>query len=385
MSHLAFREAALELEHDYVVVGSGAGGAAAAVTLARGGASVCIVEAGAWRDPDDYPSSVFGAMRDLMEDWGGQVTLGRALWPVVQARTVGGTTVINSAICVRTPPDIFAQWQREHGISGLEQRVYAAQDQLEREPGGRRGAARLARPLERAGDGRRAGAGLGRVALHAAVREALRGLGPLPAGLPGPPQAEPQPELRARGAAAPGHGGPCAPVSRITFEGTRAGAVTGRFVHPVTRKTGGAFTPSARHAVVVAASVTHSPVLMRSGLKLPALGTLSRPPRHGNLRGLRPAGRHERGRHPGLGVGRVSRAAGAQARDPGDSTRAGGGAALGRRRAADGAAGAVPPPGDVVPRGARRVGGHGAALAVRQPAGGALPARPRRHGALASA
>ncbi|MBK7861866.1 MAG: FAD-binding protein [Archangiaceae bacterium] len=35
MSHLAFREAALELEHDYVVVGSGAGGAAAAVTLAR--------------------------------------------------------------------------------------------------------------------------------------------------------------------------------------------------------------------------------------------------------------------------------------------------------------------------------------------------------------
>ena len=34
------------VEADYVVVGTGAGGAAAAVTLARGGATVVFVEAG---------------------------------------------------------------------------------------------------------------------------------------------------------------------------------------------------------------------------------------------------------------------------------------------------------------------------------------------------
>ena len=38
MSHVAFQSGGtIELEADYVVVGSGAGGATAAVTLARGG------------------------------------------------------------------------------------------------------------------------------------------------------------------------------------------------------------------------------------------------------------------------------------------------------------------------------------------------------------
>ena len=91
------------------------------------------MEAGAWRDPEDYPHSAYGGMRDLMEDWSAQVTRGRALWPVVQARTMGGTTVVNSAICVRTPDDIFEQWEREHGLKDLKARVLAAEDQVERE------------------------------------------------------------------------------------------------------------------------------------------------------------------------------------------------------------------------------------------------------------
>ncbi|CAG1772481.1 partial putative GMC-type oxidoreductase, partial [uncultured bacterium] len=135
MSHEAYRPRGkdLALEVDYVVVGSGAGGATAAVTLARGGAEVAIVEAGAWRAPEDYPSSTYGAMRDLFDEWSSQVTLGRAFWPVVQARTVGGTTVINSAICVRTPGDIFAQWEREHGVGGdaMAERIWAIQERIE--------------------------------------------------------------------------------------------------------------------------------------------------------------------------------------------------------------------------------------------------------------
>ena len=63
MSHLSYREAPVELEADFVVVGSGAGGASAAVILARAGRSVALVEAGAWRDPADYPESAYGAMR----------------------------------------------------------------------------------------------------------------------------------------------------------------------------------------------------------------------------------------------------------------------------------------------------------------------------------
>jgi choline dehydrogenase-like flavoprotein len=69
----------------------------------------------------------------------------------------------------------------------------------------------------------------------------------------------------------------CANVERVLLEGTRATGVTGRFLHPVTRSKGAAFTLRARKAVIIAASATHSPViLIRSGIKLKALGRFFR-------------------------------------------------------------------------------------------------------------
>ncbi len=279
MSHVAFRSGApFELEADYVVVGSGAGGASCAVTLARGGAEVAIVEAGAWRDPDDYPSSTYGAMRDLFDDWGTQLARGRALWPIVQARTVGGTTVINSAICVRTPGDIFAQWEREHGVGGdrMAERAWAAQDRIERElcveevpPEARGNSNVLAmRGAEAVG-----------YESHWIKRSVKSCLG---AGqcLQGCKSLRKQstnlnyvPEVIERG----GHVVSSAPVRRIRFEGRRAIGVEGRFVHPQTRAPGASFSIKARVAVIVAASATHSPALLqRSGVKSPALGKFFR-------------------------------------------------------------------------------------------------------------
>lgn len=276
MSHVSFRssdEKRLEGDFDFVVVGSGAGGAAAAVTLARGGASVAIVEAGAWRDPDDYPHSAYGGMRDLMDDWNQQVTMGRALWPVVQARTVGGTTVINSAICVRTPGDIFAQWEKEHGITGLEAAVYAAQDRLERElsveeaPEAARGRSNI---LAKAG-----GDALHWDDSHYMRRyvKACEGSGQCLQGCRARRKQSLNlnfvPEVLTRGGTVVS----CAPVEKLVFQGTRAAGVVGRFVHPQTRATGAEFFLRAKKAVLVAASATHSPVLlMRSGLKSKALG-----------------------------------------------------------------------------------------------------------------
>ena len=53
----------------------------------------------------------------------------------MQASCVGGTTVINSAIVVRTPGDCFERWEREYGIDGddLGERVWEHQDRIERE------------------------------------------------------------------------------------------------------------------------------------------------------------------------------------------------------------------------------------------------------------
>jgi choline dehydrogenase-like flavoprotein len=273
----AFGQPALDLEVDFVVVGSGAGGASAAVILARAGYQVAIVEAGPWRAPQDYPFTTYGAMRDMFADWGELVTRSRALWPVVQASCVGGTTVINSAIVVRTPGDCFERWEREYGVGrALGERVWAHQDRIERElhaevvPPDARGLLNtLAMDAADALKWRS----------HYMVRyvKDCEGAGQCLQGCrTGRKQSTNLnyvPEVIERG----GWVLSCAPVDQVVFDGTRAHGVTGRFRDPVTRRSGARFTVRARRAVLVAASATQTPVLLaRSGIKSRALGTLFR-------------------------------------------------------------------------------------------------------------
>jgi choline dehydrogenase-like flavoprotein len=94
---------------DFVVAGSGAGGAAAAARLVEGGARVLLVEEG----PVALPAGdAFEAVQRYYADGGLRAALGDGLLPIPTGRAVGGTTTINSGTCLRPPADILAGWER---------------------------------------------------------------------------------------------------------------------------------------------------------------------------------------------------------------------------------------------------------------------------------
>jgi len=102
---------------DVVVVGSGAGGATAARLLAEAGLDVIVLEAGALHDASTYTTDPLDALARMYRDGGLTVLEGRPAIPLPLGRCVGGTTVINSGTCVRTPPDVLERWRAEHGIA----------------------------------------------------------------------------------------------------------------------------------------------------------------------------------------------------------------------------------------------------------------------------
>jgi choline dehydrogenase-like flavoprotein len=101
---------------DVVIVGSGAGGAAAAAALAEAGLDVIVLEAGQAFDRDSYPEGRLDAIATLYRDAGLTIAEGNPPIPVPVAKTVGGTTVINSGTCFRAPAEILENWRRQHGI-----------------------------------------------------------------------------------------------------------------------------------------------------------------------------------------------------------------------------------------------------------------------------
>jgi choline dehydrogenase-like flavoprotein len=103
-------------ECDVVIVGSGAGGAVAAATLAEAGLDVIVLEAGESYERDSYPSDPLEAIASLYRDGGLTIAEGRPPIPVPVARTVGGTTVVNSGTCFRAPQPVLEDWRKRFGI-----------------------------------------------------------------------------------------------------------------------------------------------------------------------------------------------------------------------------------------------------------------------------
>jgi choline dehydrogenase-like flavoprotein len=104
-------------ECDVVIVGSGAGGAVAAATLAEAGLDVIVLEAGDSYNRDNYPANRLDAIASLYRDGGLTIAEGRPPIPVPVAKTVGGTTVINSGTCFRAPQAVLDEWRDRYGVA----------------------------------------------------------------------------------------------------------------------------------------------------------------------------------------------------------------------------------------------------------------------------
>ncbi|HEX8855251.1 MAG TPA: FAD-dependent oxidoreductase [Thermoleophilaceae bacterium] len=101
---------------DVVVVGSGAGGASAARVLAERGLDVMVVESGEYHDASTYTTDPLEAIPQLYRDGGMTACEGRPVIPLPLGHCVGGTTVINSGTCFRTPDSVLTRWRSEFGI-----------------------------------------------------------------------------------------------------------------------------------------------------------------------------------------------------------------------------------------------------------------------------
>lgn len=253
---------------DFVIVGTGAGGATAARVLSGAGHSVVLLEEGPRLTTAERPRDLLGAMKKTFRDMGTNATVGAAPLPLMQGRVVGGSTAINSGIIWRLPDDVRQDWIDRLGLDEMvdERGLSDAFDTIERELeiteshasvwGGNstlmaRGADALGLP--------------GKAIVRNAAR--CKGSAQCLQGCPGEARQSMDVSYVPRSLRQGARLHAQARVDRVRFEGTRAVGVEG-VVLDERRRAVGTLRVRARRAVIVSASTVQSPVILRrSGLR----------------------------------------------------------------------------------------------------------------------
>ncbi len=96
-----------------VIVGSGAGGAFAALTLAEAGIDVVVVEDGSVYKGERYDQGQ--TLQKHFMEGGFRTADGKPALPVTGGRALGGSTVVNSALCFRPPDERIDEWNQQSG------------------------------------------------------------------------------------------------------------------------------------------------------------------------------------------------------------------------------------------------------------------------------
>jgi len=103
---------------DVVVIGTGAGGAVAAQRLAESGYEVVMLEEGGYFTNADFNEQEAALTEQLYAD-GAMRTTDDLSVALLQGSAVGGSTLVNWMIMLRTPTFVLEQWARESGVYGM--------------------------------------------------------------------------------------------------------------------------------------------------------------------------------------------------------------------------------------------------------------------------
>ncbi len=125
MIHAAKTLVGGRLRADLCVVGSGPGGAAAAMVAAEAGMRVVLVESGALVTPAMMSQREEEMIPRLLWQAGARMTADRGTH-VHQGHGVGGSSLHNINLCKRIPDEVLAGWERERGLMHLPRPVWHA-------------------------------------------------------------------------------------------------------------------------------------------------------------------------------------------------------------------------------------------------------------------
>ena len=119
---------------DAIVVGSGAGGAFAALELTRAGLEVLILEEGErWTSGRIRSTHPLERFASLYREAGSTIALGFPPIALPTGRAVGGTTVVNSGTCYRPPDPVVEVWRGaglELAGDGFEERLEGVEQMI---------------------------------------------------------------------------------------------------------------------------------------------------------------------------------------------------------------------------------------------------------------
>lgn len=120
---ISFRKAKIanyaeEVECDYLVIGSGAGGGVMAAELAERGYRILIAEKGELVAPKDLGNSEYQGISRYYEDGGSQATEDLGV-TVLSGATVGGGTTVNWMTCLDPPQEIMHLWANQFGFADV--------------------------------------------------------------------------------------------------------------------------------------------------------------------------------------------------------------------------------------------------------------------------